>query len=338
MIYFLITTTFAKTLYFDIQKGNVITKEEHSNMFCKDILANLPPNGELHTGHFHILDTLFQQDIIVERQEFERVTEEQIDELYEQVKMSNMLYPEPIITASQWTSLLEIQPNEKDLYISQYDSIIEPWEILVYSGGHETQDGKLYVTDTLSASIVILRILKKEIQSKDLQLVRYPSKKTTGQYAFGIFLNQKVQKKEEQQTVDEWGVETTKGIFYPVSKNIIPGKKSLKNAVFWSYEDALEFSRDHTKKSHKKEIEIIEKETEEEETRSEEEEVLKLPPIKIVKRPPRQIQSAGEYLYLVFVLGGSLIGIIVYVRSYLKEKRTIQKAIEERKKREEPEF
>ena len=164
MIYFLITTTFAKTLYFDIQKGNVITKEEHSNMFCKDILANLPPNGELHTGHFHILDTLFQQDIIVERQEFERVTEEQIDELYEQVKMSNMLYPEPIITASQWTSLLEIQPNEKDLYISQYDSIIEPWEILVYSGGHETQDGKLYVTDTLSASIVILRILKKEIQ------------------------------------------------------------------------------------------------------------------------------------------------------------------------------
>ena len=91
MIYFLITTTFAQTLYFDIQKGNVITKEEHSNMFCKDILANLPPYGELHTGHFHILDTLFQQDIIVERQEFERVTEEQIDELYEQVKMSNML-------------------------------------------------------------------------------------------------------------------------------------------------------------------------------------------------------------------------------------------------------
>ena len=58
----------------------------------------------------------------------------------------------------------------------------------------------------------------------------------------------------------------------------------------------------------------------------------------MVKRPPRQIQSAGEYLYLVFVLGGSLIAIFFYVRRYIKEKKTIQKVIEERRKEKRRNF
>ena len=294
--------------------------------------------GELYTSHFHVLDTLFQQDIIEERSKFDKATQEQIDELYEQVEKGNILSSDPITRAAQWTSLLEIQQNEKGSYISQYDSLIEPWEILVYSGGHETQDGKYYVADTLSTAIIILRILKKDMSSEELHLVRYSSSKATGQYAFGIFLNKKITTEEERQTVHEWGIDTTKGVFFPVSKNIIAGEQSLQNADFWPYEEALDFAWDHTKKAYKKEIEIVEKEEKEDNTNREEKENIKLPPIKMVKRPPRQIQSAGEYLYLVFVLGGSLIAIFFYVRRYIKEKRTIQKAIEERKKREEAEF
>jgi hypothetical protein len=341
MLYlFLCHTVLASSFFFTIQKGNVIQKEEHDSMFCKNLSSTLPPQGELYASHFHVPDSWFSKNIIEEQGVFEAETQSQIDDLYKQVQKSQIISSAPIIKTSQWTSLLEIQANTEDLYISQYNPIAEPWEILVYSGGHKTEDGHISVPDTLSASILILRILAKDIPSKHLQLVRYSSKETTSQYAFGIFIKESITNKEEEQTVLTWGIETTKGIFFPVSKNILPSDSALQNAEFWSYEEGLDLAWDHTKKSHNKKIEIIEREEKEGTSKEHEEEHSKsvLPPIKIVRRPGRKSQSAGEFVYLFFILGGSLLFCSFYLRSYLKEQKKIREAIEERKKREQSEF
>ena len=218
MIYFLLATAFAKTLHFDIQKGNVINKEEHAKMFCKDILANLPPMGELYTSHFHVLDTLFQQDIIEERSKFDKATHEQIDELYEQVEKGNILSSDPITQAAQWASLLEIQQNEKGAYISQYDSLIEPWEILVYSGGHETQDGKYYVADTLSTAIIILRILKKIcLQKNCIWFAIHLVKQLVNMHLEFFSIKKSQQKKNDKQYMNGVLIQQ-KGVFFLCQK------------------------------------------------------------------------------------------------------------------------
>ena len=76
----------------------------------------------------------------------------------------------------------EVSPEKNGKYFSQYSGAMEPWEVLMHSGGLQLET-EFRVADTLSASLTVLLVL----DSKG-KLIRYASSQSAKGAVYGVFV------------------------------------------------------------------------------------------------------------------------------------------------------
>jgi len=302
----------SQDFFLRVKKGNDLARSFEEGFYSQDIFVSLPKKNELYTIKAFVTEAWFDRDVPKTGAEFLQFAEPQMKEVVRILQQKNLCPKNDVLLqAAQLTAIFRVSPDRSGNYFSLYGGSMEPWELLVYSGGKEVEE-EFRVADTFSAALAVLLVLKEEGK-----LIRYASSKSSRGTVYGVFIPNKQQK--------GMGIPFKSGTIFPMADALDPGTR-IRSGQLWSLDKALEFAFDNSV--------VPDTITDEE---SGEEPAPALPPIQADKpRPDRKILKVTVEQGIAWFWVGGIGAVLIFAGVSIKRRnaRIIARAKEERERRE----
>ena len=313
MIFLLFLYSFANDFVVQYHEGIAIKRAYKEGSYAVDIPVQFPPNRALYTISTFVNHSWKDKPLTQNKETYLSSAKNQLKTI---TKASNgQLYNgDTLEKAAQLCALFQIVPNQQGKYISRYEKLMEPWELLLFTVKEEQSDS-IPTKDSFSAAVSVLIAVQKG------KIIRYRTDKSSSGSIYGVFI--------PQERKSGMGIATKSGTILPMSSDL---NLSLSKSVeYLTLEQALDlaFGKEVTPENSPIELETLSENTEN---------IPDLPPeTTLQKRPNRSlflVKNATEgfaWTWIILISGSFLYLLIAHKR---RQERLIAKAIEKRKEKE----
>ena len=313
MIIFFVLNAFANDFTVEYSKGISIKRAYREGYYAVDIPIQFPPLRDLYTVSAFVTHNWKDKPLERDKSQFQANVEEQLNVIINSAN-GQLFNGDTLERAAQLCSLFHIGPNESNQYISRYEKLMEPWELLLFTTKEENKD-KIPTKDSFSAAVSVVIALKKG------KIIRYKSQRSHTGSIYGVFI--------PQERRSGLGISTQTGTIFPMSIDLTPSVS--KSVEYFTLDQALDLAYGNDVTPENSPITLDEQ--------SENiDSIPDLPPETVPqKRPERslvQLRTVQEGFAWTWIILITSFVLYMFVLAKKHKDRVIQKAIEERKAKE----
>ena len=313
MIFFLFLCSFANDFLVQYHKGIAIKRAYKEGAYAVDIPVQFPPKLDLYTISTFVNHSWKDKPLPQNKKDYRSNAVKQL-QVITNAANGQLYNGDALEKAAQLSALFQIAPNSQGKYISRYEKLMEPWELLLFTVKEEGMDS-IPTRDSFSAAVSVLMTVQNG------KLIRYRTEKSESGSIYGVFIPKERKK--------GFGIPTKSGTILPMSSDL---DLSLSKSVeYLTLEQALDLAYGQKVTPENGPV-VLETPPEDTET------IPDLPPETAPqKRPQRSVflvRNATEgfaWTWIILISGSVLYLLILNKR---RRDRTIAKAIEARKEKE----